>query len=126
MPLPDRPSDSDGEGTPLVVARLSSGPFVEQSRSRGIVVLVWGRCVMKDRSRHSHPPEGVRPLSALKQPRVQAVVRRLAQVDERRGLRDLCRCQGAALFNRAVDVSRDHRLHFLRLIRGDRAQPHRG
>jgi hypothetical protein len=61
----------------------------------------------------------------LKQSRIQAIVCRLKEIDERRGVRDLGRLQIRADLDGAIDFWRNRHLNLLCFVRADQTEAHR-
>ena len=124
----DRAADADGERA-LRDSRARSGASrsCEEARAVRLVVGRGRRCVMmRMRTRMSAWSRAASSRSRLKQPRVQPIVRRLQQVDDRRGLREVVE-RRARRSARATSSSRGPHamLQPLRLEAARRAQPHR-
>src|SRR3569833_1375359 len=66
------------------------------------------------------------PWLALEQPRVEVIVRRLEQLDDRRGLRDVGDAERAGVRERGVERGVEAMMDRLRLDRADDAAADRG
>ena len=128
----DGTANAHGVRPGLVIASFRAGALTEHAGVRRVAVVVRVWRVMEDGLGHDDPPgkRGRVPptlflFSRLKQTRVQTVVGRLAQIDERRRLRDVQRPKVPALFDDAIDIVRQQRLKLLSLIGANQSEPDR-